>query len=86
MEGRCAELLPKETSSKTDAAAAEGGSGLLALGCHSSVDFLKDYQELNLIRVSKQLEFRKFCCQVESFSGVRTCLLTVVFVFTGSHH
>lgn len=49
MEGRCAELLPKETSSKTDAAAAEGGSGLLALGCHSSVDFLKDYQELNLM-------------------------------------
>lgn len=43
MEGRCAELLPKETSSsKSDAAAAERGSGLLALGCHSSVGFLKD--------------------------------------------
>lgn len=47
MEGRCAELLPKETSSsKIGAAAAEGGSGLW--GCHSSVDFLKDKQELNL--------------------------------------
>lgn len=44
MEGRCAELHPKETSSsKTDAAAAEGGSGVLALlGFHSFVDFLKD--------------------------------------------
>lgn len=65
VEGRCAELLPKETSSKIDAAAAEGGPGLLARGCHSSVDFLKDEQELNLIWVSKQLEFRRFYCQVE---------------------
>lgn len=47
MEGRCAELLPKETSSKMGAAAAEGGSGLLALGYQSSVGFLKD-EELNL--------------------------------------
>lgn len=40
----------------------------------------------NWIWASKQLDFRKFCFQVKSFSGVRTCLLTVVFVFTGSHH
>lgn len=50
VEGRCAELLPKETSSsKMDAAAAEGGSGLWALGCHSSADFLKDWQELEYL-------------------------------------
>ena len=44
MEGRCAELYPKEVScSKIDIAAVEGVAGFLAvMGLHSCVDFLKD--------------------------------------------